>query len=252
MCTVLVFPSSGQLGAVVAFSVGPAIAQPSAAATVSIGVKSLIPKAHGYAFTAFHNGEYARVTVSGAVTGGTSGTVAISRAGPASGPVSSAVMLVWINGPFGGGKTAAGFELHRRLPGSVVCDPEFVGYGLHRMLPPGERSDFQDLPPWRIRVHQMLDLTLRRHEGTVIVPMTLVADGYYAEILGRRAPPDRPDERARGRRGHRRFGRAGHSRPQRAGPVPPGAGRHLAAPRPELAAERLARQAIAEVGIEFA
>ena len=94
-------------------------------------------------------------------------------------------MLVWINGPFGGGKTAAGFELHRRLPGSVVCDPEFVGYGLHRMLPRGERSDFQDLPAWRIGVHQMLDLTLRRHEGTVIVPMTLVDDGYFAEIVGR-------------------------------------------------------------------
>jgi hypothetical protein len=55
-------------------------------------------------------------------------------------------MLVWINGPFGGGKTAAGFELHRRLPGSVVCDPEFVGYGLHRMRPAGQRGDFQDLP----------------------------------------------------------------------------------------------------------
>jgi AAA domain len=94
-------------------------------------------------------------------------------------------MLVWINGPFGGGKTAAGFELHRRLPGSVVCDPEFVGYGLHRMLPPGQRGDFQDLSAWRSSVHQMLDLTLRRHDGTVIVPMTLVNDGYFAEIVGR-------------------------------------------------------------------
>jgi tRNA A37 N6-isopentenylltransferase MiaA len=32
-------------------------------------------------------------------------------------------MLVWLNGPFGGGKTQTAYELHRRLPGSVVCDP---------------------------------------------------------------------------------------------------------------------------------
>jgi len=43
-------------------------------------------------------------------------------------------MLVWINGSFGVGKTATAFELHRRLPGSAVCDPGHVGYGmlLHR------------------------------------------------------------------------------------------------------------------------
>lgn len=95
-------------------------------------------------------------------------------------------MLVWINGPFGGGKTSVAFELHRRLPGSVVCDPEFVGYGLHRTLPPSLRGgDFQDLPAWRHGVHQMLDLTVREYDGTVIVPMTLVDDGYFAEIVGR-------------------------------------------------------------------
>jgi hypothetical protein len=44
-------------------------------------------------------------------------------------------MLVWINGPFGGGKTQTAYEIQRRLPGSVVCDPEHVGFGLHRMTP---------------------------------------------------------------------------------------------------------------------
>jgi tRNA A37 N6-isopentenylltransferase MiaA len=33
-------------------------------------------------------------------------------------------MLLWFNGPFGGGKTATAYELNRRLPGSVVCDSE--------------------------------------------------------------------------------------------------------------------------------
>ncbi|HET7014362.1 MAG TPA: hypothetical protein VFI65_10655 [Streptosporangiaceae bacterium] len=33
-------------------------------------------------------------------------------------------MLLWINGPFGGGKTHAADEIRRRLDGSIICDPE--------------------------------------------------------------------------------------------------------------------------------
>ncbi|WP_405676216.1 AAA family ATPase [Streptomyces sp. NBC_01511] len=94
-------------------------------------------------------------------------------------------MLLWINGPFGGGKTQTAHEIARRLPGSVVCDPEHVGFGLHRMMPAGLRGDFQDLPVWRQGVHDVLDLTLRKHDGTVVAPMTLVDDGYFKEIVGR-------------------------------------------------------------------
>jgi uridine kinase len=38
-------------------------------------------------------------------------------------------MLVWINGPCGGGKTQTAHEIQRRLPRSVVCDPENLGLG---------------------------------------------------------------------------------------------------------------------------
>ena len=93
-------------------------------------------------------------------------------------------MLLWINGPFGGGKTQTAHELHRRLPGSVVCDPEEVGYGLHRMLPPALRGDFQDLRAWRQGVREVLDLVLRRHEGVVIAPMTVVEPAHLAEMIG--------------------------------------------------------------------
>ncbi|MGA5641045.1 AAA family ATPase [Streptomyces cinereoruber] len=94
-------------------------------------------------------------------------------------------MLIWINGPFGGGKTQTAYELHRRLPGSVVCDPEHVGFGLHRMTPPGLRGDFQDLPAWRQGVYEVLDLALRRHPGVVIAPMTVVEPRYFGETVGR-------------------------------------------------------------------
>jgi len=94
-------------------------------------------------------------------------------------------VLVWINGPFGGGKTAAAFELRRRVDRAIVCDPERLGYGLHRMLPPGLRTDFQDFAAWRHGVHEVLGLAAREWEGPVIVPMTLIDPGYFEEIVGR-------------------------------------------------------------------
>ena len=94
-------------------------------------------------------------------------------------------MLVWINGPFGGGKTVTASELARRCPGAVVCDPEEVGFGLRRAMPKevwGE--DFQDLHAWRVGVVEVLDRTLRGHDGPVLVPMTLVEPVYVDEVIG--------------------------------------------------------------------
>ena len=93
-------------------------------------------------------------------------------------------MLLWINGPFGGGKTVTAYELHRRLPGSVVCDPEHVGFGMRRMLPPALRGDFQDLPAWRMAVLDLLRLTLSASKVPVIVPMTIANIGYFDEVVG--------------------------------------------------------------------
>jgi hypothetical protein len=94
-------------------------------------------------------------------------------------------MLLWINGPFGGGKTQTAHEIRRRLPGSVVCDPEHVGFGLRRMLPPELRGDFQDLASWRQGVVEVLDLALTKHEGVVIAPMTVTDSRYFGETVGR-------------------------------------------------------------------
>ncbi|AQZ68655.1 hypothetical protein BKM31_50685 [[Actinomadura] parvosata subsp. kistnae] len=94
-------------------------------------------------------------------------------------------MLLWINGTFGVGKTQTAYELHRRLAGSVVCDPEYVGMGLHKMTPRALRSDFQRHPAWRQGVYEVLDLVLGKHPGVVVAPMTLVEPAYYDEIIGR-------------------------------------------------------------------
>jgi hypothetical protein len=60
------------------------------------------------------------------------------------------VMIVWINGAFGVGKTTAGL-LTKRLDGAKVFDPEYVG---HMLMPFVESptGDFQDplslAAPW--------------------------------------------------------------------------------------------------------
>lgn len=93
-------------------------------------------------------------------------------------------VLIWLNGPFGGGKTATAYELARRLNGATVCDPEQVGFGLHRALPPALRGDFQDLRTWRAGVVEVLSLALERGAGPVIAPMTLVNETYFDQVLG--------------------------------------------------------------------
>ncbi len=91
-------------------------------------------------------------------------------------------MIIWINGGFGSGKTTLAEELHRRLPDAVVYDPEDVGQMLWKWLP--RDGDFQHLPSWRELVVATA-LSLRRHQAdTLIVPMSLVRDGYRDEILG--------------------------------------------------------------------
>lgn len=92
--------------------------------------------------------------------------------------------MIWINGAFGAGKTHTAHELHRRLPGSHVADPELIGFAMHKMLPAAARDDFQDLPGWRAAVVATLRAAEQAADGPVIVPMTIVRTDYFDEIVG--------------------------------------------------------------------
>ncbi|RST18507.1 ATP/GTP-binding protein [Streptomyces sp. WAC05374] len=94
-------------------------------------------------------------------------------------------MIVWLNGPFGGGKTTLAAGLRRALPGAVVADPEAVGDLLrstlagHTLHP----RDYQDLPLWRQMAGVFVAGLVRHTGGPVIVPMTVLNPGYAEELF---------------------------------------------------------------------
>nr|BAM98967.1 putative TmrB-like protein [Streptosporangium amethystogenes] len=93
-------------------------------------------------------------------------------------------LLVWINGPFGAGKTSTTEQLVRTVDKIIVFDPEEVGFHLREWVPLPPSGDFQDLPCWRDIVGQSCAAFLRHHpDHLLVVPMTVVDDGYRREIF---------------------------------------------------------------------
>ncbi|WP_164880507.1 AAA family ATPase [Clostridium manihotivorum] len=96
-------------------------------------------------------------------------------------------MIIWINGPFGVGKTTVSYELHKKLKDSFVYDPENAGEFIWNNSPDciSRKGDFQDILMWRDVNYQMLKYIHENYSGIIIVPMTLVNKEYYSQIIGR-------------------------------------------------------------------
>ena len=93
-------------------------------------------------------------------------------------------MIIWINGPFGVGKTQTAYELAYQVPGSFVFDPEEVGFFIAKHMPRERRKpDFQDYEAWRTTVSAMLRELQVDRDKPIIVPMTVVSPRYFREIL---------------------------------------------------------------------
>lgn len=93
------------------------------------------------------------------------------------------MMVIFLNGSFGVGKTTAARLLVQRLPRSIVYDPEPVGVVLQRLGRAFEPiDDFQDLRVWR-RWSMRLIRLVRRWRGTVVVPMAFSNESYLTEFV---------------------------------------------------------------------
>jgi hypothetical protein len=93
-------------------------------------------------------------------------------------------MIIWINGPFGVGKTQTAYELNYRIPNSIVVDPEEVGFFLQKQILPESRlPDFQDYSLWRKWVSELLHEAQNDRKRVIIVPMTVVSETYFRQII---------------------------------------------------------------------
>jgi hypothetical protein len=91
-------------------------------------------------------------------------------------------VIVFINGPFGGGKTTTAEALVELLPGARVFDPEVVGYMLAELMRDSGVGDFQDLPPWRPLVAATAAEVAACTGQDLVAPMSVLDRGYFHEI----------------------------------------------------------------------
>lgn len=92
-------------------------------------------------------------------------------------------MILWLNGPFGVGKTTAATELLRRDTRARRHDPERLGWVLARTVGRVRPGDYQDLRVWRRETVRSVARSARR-ASTVIVPMTVLSAEHADDILG--------------------------------------------------------------------
>jgi hypothetical protein len=102
-------------------------------------------------------------------------------------------MIVFINGPFGVGKTTVARSLVQKMPHATMYDPEIVGGALHRTFKPFTKvEDFQDYTLWRRLVVGGARLFRTLSGRPLVVPMTVwkrnVFDPMVAGLRG--ADPD--------------------------------------------------------------
>ena len=93
-------------------------------------------------------------------------------------------MIIWLNGPFGVGKTTLANLLHQEIPDSILYNPEHLGDFFQEILPKAVcPEDFQDYPIWRQTTVQIIRDLATKTGQVIIVPMTVFKKEYCQEII---------------------------------------------------------------------
>jgi chloramphenicol 3-O-phosphotransferase len=94
-------------------------------------------------------------------------------------------VILWLNGPFGGGKTSTAEAIAAARPEWRVFDPEMVGYFLRAALPDlTDVDDFQDWPAWRPLVTASLHEIAMQTGQHLVAPQSVLDEHYFTEIVG--------------------------------------------------------------------
>lgn len=102
-------------------------------------------------------------------------------------------VIIWLNGTHGVGKTTTATLVQQRVPDSLILDAEKVGETLMDIRPGLPATDnFQHWAPWRPLVVETARRVLDYTAGTLVMPMTVLVEGYWREISEGLAAHDIP------------------------------------------------------------
>jgi hypothetical protein len=102
-------------------------------------------------------------------------------------------MILFINGPFGVGKTSVAKVLVQKMPHSMLYDPEAIGAVLHRVFGPfWKAEDFQDYALWRHLLVVGARMVKMVSTRTLVIPMTVWRRDLFDPIIAglRKVDPD--------------------------------------------------------------
>lgn len=84
-------------------------------------------------------------------------------------------MIIWINGPYGVGKSTLAEKLLEEIHPSFLFDAELVGDAVRGNLPDQLfKETYEEFPIWLEFCRRLLQELVSCYEGCVIVPMTLM------------------------------------------------------------------------------
>lgn len=95
-------------------------------------------------------------------------------------------MIIWISGAYGVGKSTFAKELENRMENAVIFDAEAVGNAVRDNYPGKPHGlIFEDYPLWCDFCYRLIKDICNTCEKDILVPMTLVRQSSYADILER-------------------------------------------------------------------
>ena len=93
------------------------------------------------------------------------------------------VVIIWLNGAFGVGKTTTAALLTQKSGRLRVFDPESVGYMLRPNLTDYPVTDFQQWNPWRVLTPIVADELIRFSGQSLVAPQTVLEEVYWDELM---------------------------------------------------------------------
>jgi hypothetical protein len=91
-------------------------------------------------------------------------------------------MILWLNGPFGVGKTATAQCIVAAHAGWRLFDPETVGYMLKANLRDHDIADFQDLDAWRALVPRVAAELNTLTRTDLVAVQTVLVERYWSDL----------------------------------------------------------------------